>query len=444
MKNNLVWGAILTVIFSSAGFAGQSGQSSVIDSVHVAPGQKSTVTTYSDSSKTKAPTFSMPDPLLEKGHPVNWWFVFKFNAATFPGCGGTAKPDCIFGGKAQDYQGKYSQQFVYASSESPALQKGSECVGDTRKDPVGATFDEVYNNNSYFYVIWNDQFYGDPAIQGCGDSCGAPWGHSKGMVSWNDNGEGFVMQVSTPSWPASGSASSPRTDGNTLGCIDDNNVKVSQHFFALRLTKDDLIKVLHALQNASVVTDPVNKQIVRNGGPADVQGLVKQLGKKSKGANSLDVKLSSGVELISKPSGLHVPPWQLVSATLKGLPLRAATWWANPKIDTTSQSTAIGCWSNTLGTPSSVQIATTGQWSGTSFSLTGGPQPNSNHAKIGVSTDPAQTYAIFGDLNQQGALSDNCTSSQNGRGGTFYILNNKLLFDSMTSLLKGESAGTAP
>ena len=27
-----------------------------------------------------------PMPLLAAGHPVDWWFVFKFNAASFPGC----------------------------------------------------------------------------------------------------------------------------------------------------------------------------------------------------------------------------------------------------------------------------------------------------------------------------------------------------------------------
>jgi hypothetical protein len=71
------------------------------------------------------------------------------------------------------------------------------------------------------------------------------------------------MQVTTPSWPTSGSKKHPRThDGNTLGCIDDDNVLVSQHFFALKLNKQDLIDVLRALQNASVVTDTANLQIV--------------------------------------------------------------------------------------------------------------------------------------------------------------------------------------
>jgi hypothetical protein len=134
------------------------------------------------------------------------------------------------------------------------------------------------------------------------------------MLAWNDAGAGFVLQVTTPSWPAAGSKRFPRkTDGNTLGCVKDDDVLVSQHFFAMKLTKDDLVRVLKALQNASVVTDPTNPQIVNNGGPADVQQLVKSLGVKSKSVTFSTDKLSNGVQLISKPSGLHVPPWQMVS-----------------------------------------------------------------------------------------------------------------------------------
>jgi len=100
---------------------------------------------------------------------------------------------------------------------------------------------------------------------------------------------------------------------------------VSQHFFALKLTKDDTVKVLQALQNASVVTDPANPQIVQNGGPADIQQLVGQLGKKSSAKVPLTLTLSSGVGLISKPSNLNVPPWQMVSSLLNGVSLRTAT-----------------------------------------------------------------------------------------------------------------------
>ena len=139
-----------------------------------------------------------PTPLLAQGQPVDWWFVFKFNAHSFPGCGGTAKRSGLFGGEPRDYHGHFSQQFVYASSANPTLQKGTGCVGTTLTDPLGATFNQVYNGTGY-YVLWNDQFYNDP----CRNE-DAPWGHSKGMVAWNEDGDGFVMQVSTPSWPASG------------------------------------------------------------------------------------------------------------------------------------------------------------------------------------------------------------------------------------------------
>jgi hypothetical protein len=384
----------------------------------------------------------IPLPLIAKGHPVDWWFVFKFNSASFPGCGGSAKRECLFGGNVKDYKA-FGQQFVYASSEDSTLQQGSGCAGDTTEDPVGATFDEVYSN-SFNYVIWNDQFYDDPKIQGCGASCSSPWGHSKGILAWNDLGQGFVMQVTTPSWPAAGSSRAPRrTDGNTLGCVKDNDVQVSQHFFALELTKDDLLKVLAALQNASVVTNPHDPQIVRNGGPEDVQNLVDQLGSKSNSKEFTKDVLSTGVQLISKPSRLDVPPWQLVSSVLGGIALRTATWWANPKIYSTTSATDISCWDPSLSRPGPVEIATTGNWKGKEFGLMGGLGSNSNHAKVGVSIASTDSYSILGDMNQQGTLSGpNCSSSQNGRGGLFYVIEDTNLSASVTALINGKTAPT--
>ena len=389
------------------------------------------------------PLQSAPVPLLAKGQPVDWWFVFKLNSAGFPECGtGVARKACPFGGTVQNY--KDGQQWVSASSASATLKQGSGCVGTTGTDPLGATFEQVYNG-SFNFLIWNDQFYNDPKIKGCTTSCGAPWGHSKGLVAWNDAGEGFVMQVSTPSWPAAGNKTHPRkTDGNTLGCVDDDDVMVSQHFFALKLNKDDLVNVLKALQNASVVTDPTNPQIVNNGGPSDVQALVNAFGTRSSSTTFITTTLSSGVQLISKPSNLNVPPWQMVSAILGGVDLRAATWWATPPIPTTTASTAVKCWDKSLSKPGAVQIAMTGTWNGQTIGLTGGASPDHNHAKIGVSLPGAdKNYAIFGDMNQQGSLSGpNCKSSQNGRGGLFYVVENKELSESVSALIEGKTAPT--
>ena len=378
-----------------------------------------------------------PFPLVSKGHPVNWWFVFKLNVAQFPGCGG-GTVSCPFGGDPQDY--KPGLQYAFASSGAPQLQPGSkDCMGEAGDDPVAATFDELYNGKFHF-VAWNDQFYGDPESASCGgNGCGSPWGHSKGLLAWNDQGDGLIMQVSTPSWPGAGSALNPRKDGNTLGCVTDNDVKVSQHFFALQLTHQDVDAVLDGLANSSVVTDTSNPQIVSNGGPEDVQEKVRALGVKSTSTGVQGHVLSSGVGMISKPSAINVPPWQMVSSVLGGIPLRTATWWTNPKIPSTVSGVP-QCWDSSLTTtPGAVEIAISGTWLGKTIGLTGGPKPDGNHAKLGVSSDSGD-YVIFGDMNQQGALSGKCDSSQNGRGGLFFVLRNGVLADSVRNLLKGDTA----
>jgi hypothetical protein len=432
-----VYGHFLSI--GGASLVSEQSQPALTPTPAKPPVNSSPATTPTASSSIEAGT---PAPLLSQGRPVDWWFVFKFNSAIFSGCASGATRTCLFGGQVQSYRA-WSQQFVYASSDNHSLQQGNDCLGDSTADPVGATFDEAYNGSLHF-VVWNDQFYDDPAIAGCTTSCSGPWGHSKGMIAWNDAGQGFVMQVTTPSWPAAGSASSPRkTDGNTLGCVKDDDVQVSQDFFALRLNKDDVVKVLTALQNASVVTDTANPQIVSNGGPPDIQALVKGLGVKSSSNTITDDTLSTGVQVISKPSNLNVPPWQMVSAVLGGVSLTAATWWTNPAIPPTTSSALVKCWGSSLGTPGPVAIATSGQWGGKTFSLKGGLGTNFNHAKVGVSTSAGSNYSIFGDMNQQGTLSGpNCASSQNGRGGLFYVVSDPALAQGIGNLIGGSTAPT--
>ena len=396
-----------------------------------------------------------PSPLLDQNTPVDWWFAFKFNEESFPGCEGGDKRTGIFGGTVKNYKSGYSQQYVFAGGNfaDPAkdlvLQKGKGCIGATLNDPLGATFGEVYFSPNYYYLLWNDQFYDHPM-----ESKGSPYGHSKGLLAWNDNNEGFVLQVSTPSWPGSGNKSHPRpVDGNTLGCVCDDDIEVSQHFFSLKLQKDDLVKVLQSLQNASVVTDPTKPELVRNGGSQEVQDLVNSLGKKPHKKDQrkvTKVTLSSGVQLISKPSYVWSAPWQIVSAQLDSTPLRVASWWETPKIPSTTTETKIECWQDSLGVPGAVEIATTGKWEDKIIGLEGGSGKSHNHAKLGVSQDQSKPYCIFGDMNQQGALwsgedykNQKCSSSQNGRGGTFYVLDNAELHKSMSALLAGESAPVA-
>jgi hypothetical protein len=418
-----------------------------VEEVEAAPSPAAPAATPAPATVTAPP--NTPAPLLEAGHPVDWWFVFKMNGSVFPECGNGDTRQCPFGGDPPpDYRTAFGQQFVYACSEAPALQKGTGCVGETTTDPVGATFDEIYRG-AFHYVLWNDQFYNDPPIHGCSTFCGAPWAHSKGLVAWDDAGDGLIMQVSTPSWPAAGSSQTPRhTDGNTLGCVHVNDVMYSQHFFALRLTKADLITVLNALRNASVVTDVSNRQIVSNGGPPDVQNLVNSLGTQVHSKVPTHDVLSTKVILVSKPSDLAVPPWQMVSAVMGGVPLRVATWWSQSKIYSTTDETDVTCWDPVLGPPAPVEIALSGHWESKTFNLTGGggTDANHNHAKIGVSTGSGTPYAFFGDMNQEGTLTgegDGCKVKQNPRGGLFFAVNIKELHDSVAELIKGGTAGTA-
>jgi len=257
------------------------------------------LTWYVASHMQSATSSSAPVPLVAAGEPVDWWFVYKFNTAGFEDCGGDIQRVCPFGGTVQPYKDS-GQQFVFASSADGVLRKGRGCIGNSNKDPLGATFDQVYHGTP-FYVLWNDQFYGDPL-----QSASSPFGHSKGLLAWDGDGNGFVMQVSTPSWPASGSSQHPRkTDGNTLGCIKDNDVMASQHFFALRLTRADVPLVLRAMVNANVVTDPEQAQLVHNGGPPEIQSLVKTLGSSIISKQATKVKLSAGVTLISNTTVLE-------------------------------------------------------------------------------------------------------------------------------------------
>jgi hypothetical protein len=392
-----------------------------------------------------------PTPLLKKGESAKWWFVFKFNATSFPGCAGDARPACLFGGKVQKYS-RFSQQFVYASDKSPNLQhKGSGCLGDSVDDPVGATFEQVFNGD-FFYVIWNDQFYLDPKLDCArGNSCSDPWAHAKGMVAWDHNGAGFVMQVTTPNWPGYGTPEPARERGNTLGCLTQikgskvsaqNNVMYSQHFFALQLNKDDMQIVLKALKHAAVVTDPDDARIVKKGGPPEIVQLVEALGETSGDRKVMKSQLSTGVTLIAKPSDLLVPPWQMVSAVLGGPALRVATWWTRNRIPSTKSSPDIECWDETvLGSMKKiglVEIAKSGQWNKTVFGLKGGE----NHAKIGVAKSDEVPLSIFGDMNQEGALDGECATSQNKRGGLFFVVENDTLAKNIRLLLRGATAGT--
>jgi len=120
--------------------------------------------------------------------------------------------------------------------------------------------------------------------------------------------------------------------------------------------------------------------------------------------------------------------------------LRVASWWEHPAIPSAHAGTP-GCWSSTLATPLEVQIATSGVWDNVTFGLTGGLGTNYNHAKIGHSL--GGSIGILGDMNQMGSYAPEarkCTSSQNGRGGLFFVVDDATLHSGLEDLLTGTTA----
>jgi hypothetical protein len=89
---------------------------------------------------------SAPAPLLKDGQPVEWWFGFKFNAGSFPGCGG-AQRACLFWRHGSNIQRGIRPTVRLCRQRRPHTRTGGGCPGDTTTDPVGTTFNQVYKGN---------------------------------------------------------------------------------------------------------------------------------------------------------------------------------------------------------------------------------------------------------------------------------------------------------
>ena len=74
-----------------------------------------------------------PAPMLAKGKPVDWFFVYKFNTRSFPQCSGNAERSCLFGGNPVAYKLGYGQQYVMASSAEPELKERRRMSGRHRR-----------------------------------------------------------------------------------------------------------------------------------------------------------------------------------------------------------------------------------------------------------------------------------------------------------------------
>lgn len=187
---------------------------------------------FSRTASRQAPPISRLRQYSLCRTPVDWWFVFKFNAANFPGCKKNVARVCRFGGQPASYYSAFGQQFVYASSEYRTFQEGNDCLGETDADPVGATFDQIYNDQLK-YVVWNDQFYDDLLIQGCTAFCASPWCTRRVLWLGTTPVTALSCRIQPPHGGLRQQTLSLETDGNTLGCVKDIDVEANQHFFGL-------------------------------------------------------------------------------------------------------------------------------------------------------------------------------------------------------------------
>ena len=270
------------------------------------------------------------------------------------------------------------------------------------------------------------------------------------MLAWNETARASSCRCRRRRGPAP-AASVSRKSGNTLGCVKtNNNLVASQHFFALKLNKEDLLEGAAGDAKRERRHRSDNRQIAQNGGPPEIRDAAEELGKKPheklrhKKPDDLKIiqtQLTADVMLISKPSNAERAALaDGVGAARRRL--RAHRHMVGLAADLLDQEVDQD---RLLGghvevrqkSPGDVIIAKNGTFGGRPLGLIGGQ----NHAKVGVVTSGRTSFSIFGDLNQQGTINPvkgKCDASQNGRGGMFFVVKNDELFKTLSDMLEGE------
>jgi hypothetical protein len=87
--------------------------------------------------------------------------------------------------------------------------------------------------------------------------------------------------------------------------------------------------------------------------------------------------------------------------------------------------------------PGASEIATSGEDDHPLVSKAG-----SNHGKIGVSIERKALLDLWGH-ESAGSVTGSCDSSQNGRGGLFFVVEDKVLTTDLTNLIGGDTAPPA-
>jgi len=143
------------------------------------------------------------------------------------------------------------------------------------------------------------------------------------VLAWNDDGDGVVLQVTTLG-VAGLRQQEVHAQERQYARLHQAAEQCSERAALLlrEAQQDDVVHMLDALENSSVVTDVMPGGARHNGGPQEIKDRVKVLGQKSDSTEVKQFKLSTGILLVSKPSALHVPPWQMLSSVLDSVDLK--------------------------------------------------------------------------------------------------------------------------
>jgi hypothetical protein len=345
-----------------------------------------------------------------KGNAVDWWFLIKMPQGATSVCTGCANPGC------QYWQSSRSGGvcYWYADSNNPTLQPytalGFDCLTGPN-NPLTRTLNQMKGKT---YIIWNDQGSKTSKPNTYPDEF-APIAHSKGAAAFGDE-TGFIMNVSTPDFPD--------PDLYTVGCQEDDNVEVSQHFFCFSADKASMTAWANAMANAQLSVISKNNWTFADttvGGHSTTANL-KTLG-------------NLPVTLVVKGSQDFFIPWDYVTNSI-GSGVKALNWYASPETPPIGTGSTMTC---LYKSPAQfdVDIVRSLQTPDGAYSWCG--QGNSttynNHAKIGIGINTS--WVVAGSMNMQGDItSAGCTSSQMGRGGDFYAFQNQNLWTGLNTMFK--------
>ncbi|MFA6035188.1 MAG: deoxyribonuclease II family protein [Myxococcota bacterium] len=376
-------------------------------------GCSSRSTTYPPEIRVEDPAVGDVMPLDGNGKPVDWWFLLKLPQGATSLCSGTTSPGC------QYWQAPRAGGvcYLYADSNNPSLQLYSSpklgfdnLVGPN--NPVTRTLNQITGKS---FIIWNDQGSKTSKPNKYPDK-GAPIAHSKGAAAFGV-ASGFVMNASTPNFPD--------PDLYTLGCQQDDNVEVSQHFFCFSLKKDGMTSWAQSIANAQL-------SVIANNNWTGIFADTTVGGHST--TQTLQTLGNVPIQLIVKGSKDFFIPWDYVTNTI-GSSVNALTWYASPTTPPIPQGFKSSCLYKTPANYN-IDIVTSLTTPDGTYSWCGQGEANGsyNHAKLGVGSSP---LVIAGSMNMQGDITvAGCESSQMGRGGDFYGLQSEELFDSLNQVFK--------